>query len=40
VVRPDHATAPVGALTVGAVPQALKVVVNVSTTAPAEMVDL
>jgi len=40
VVKPDHATAPVGALTVGAVPHALKVVVNVWTTAPLESVDL
>ena len=37
MVKLDHAMAPVGPLTVGAVPQALKVVVN---EAPLESVDL
>jgi hypothetical protein len=37
VVKLDHATAPVGAFTVGAVPQALKVVVEA---APPESVNL
>ena len=40
VVRLDQATAPVGALTDGAISQALKVVVNVNATAPAETVEL
>jgi hypothetical protein len=40
VVRVDQPTAPVGALTEGAVPQALKVVVKVRTTPPPETVDL
>jgi hypothetical protein len=40
VVKLDQAIAPVGALTEGGVPQALKVVVNVRTTAPPEIVDV
>ena len=35
-----HATLPDGALTEGAVPQALKVVVNEKTVPPAEIVDV
>jgi len=40
VVRLDHATAPVGALTDGAIPHALKVVVDRSTTPPPEKVEI
>jgi len=39
VVKLDHATAPVGALTDGAVPHALNVVVKDATTPAPEMVD-
>ena len=34
MVRLDHAVAPLGGVTEGAVPQALKFVVNVNTTFP------
>ena len=34
MVSVDHAVAPLGAVTEGAVPQALKFVVNVNTTLP------